>query len=297
MKRTIIYIRQFFIILFLIFCFLNEAHSQGTDTIKSIKRNKPGFFFGFSIGPSQTNIKNTGTLSISNLASNSQNAFFGSAEVGYLLSKYIGFSSGINYTSYKSQLTLDTYQNSYSTTDSENDAFEMRVTGSKIQELLSIDVLSVPFYVDLRVPFSKKVGAYFKGGVNLAFPLNQKYTSSGTFTYKGFYPEYNDLLENLPAYGFPTDKSLSVNGQLKLKAVGVSSIISAGLDYFIKKKMQIAIGINYNSLNLGLKDTSIPTDKFQLSPDAEHINSFVGGSSKTTAHSIGAEISFRYYLK
>ena len=294
MKRINIYLRHFLIILFLVTCFWNEAYSQKTDTIKT---KKPGFFFGFSLGPSQTNIKSVGTNSIAKLNCTSQNAYFGSVEFGYLFSKYLGLSSGINYVSYKSQLSLDAYQNSYSTTDSENDVFEMRVTGSNIKELQTINILSIPLCVNLKVPVGKKVGLYFRGGVNMAFSLSQKYSSSGTFTYKGFYPAYNDLLENLPAYGFPTDKSLSVNGQLKLKTMGVSPIISAGFDYFVKKKMQVAIGINYNSLNLGLKDSSTSTDKFQLSPDAEHINSFVGGSSKTTAQSIGVEITIRYYLK
>ena len=294
MKRINIYFSQLFIIFFLIFCFLNEAHSQVKDTIK---RKKPGFFVGFSIGPSQTNIKNVGTLSISKLSSNAQNAYFGSVEFGYFFSNYFGLSSGINYVSYKSQLVLDAYQNSYSTIDSENDAFEMRITGSNIKELQTVNILSIPLCVNLQMPVSKKVGLYFKGGINMAFPLSQKYTSSGTFTYKGFYPAYNDLLENLPAYGFPTDKSFSFSGQMKLKTMGVSPIISAGLDYAVKKKMKVAIGFNYNSTLLGVNDGSTSTDKIQLSPDAEHINSFVGGSSKITAQSIGVEITLGYYLK
>jgi hypothetical protein len=294
MKRINIYLRHFLIILFLVTCFWNEAYSQKTDTIKT---KKPGFFVGFSLGPSQTNIKSVGTNSISKLNCTAQNAYSGSVEVGYLFSKYVGLSSGINYVSYKAQLSLDAYQNSYSTIDSENDAFEMRVTGSNIKELETIDMLSIPLCVDLRVPFNNKVGMYFKGGINMAFPLSQKYASSGTFTYKGYYPTYNDLLENLPDYGFPTDKSLSDNGSLKLKTMGVSSIVSLGLDFFVKKKIQVALGINFNSTLLGVNGASTSTDKFQLSPDATHINSFVGGSSKTTAQSTGVEVTLRYYLR
>ena len=290
-----IYFRQFFILLFLAVCFVNQGYSQTKDTIK--KKKQPGFYVGVSIGPSQTNIKNTGTSSIANLVSNSQSAFFGSMEAGYFFSKYLGLSSGIRYVSYKSQLTLNAYQNSYTTVDSEKDVFEMRVTGKGITELQTVDLLSIPLCVNLQVPFSKKVGMYFKGGISISFPMNQKYTSTGTFTYKGFYPAYNDLLENLPAYGFPTDKSVSQAGELKLKTMGISPIISAGFDYAIQKKMQIAVGFSFISTSLGVKDGSTTTDKFQLSPDAEHVNSFSGGSSKISASSVGVEISFKYSLK
>jgi hypothetical protein len=289
-----IYFRQFLIILFLVVCFVNQGYSQTKDTIK---KKKPGFYVGMSFGPSQTTIKNTGTSSIVNLVSNSQSAFFGSVEAGYFFSKYLGLSSGIRYVSYKSQLTLDAYQNSYTTVDSEKDVFEMRVTGNGIKELQTVNLLSIPLRVNLQVPFSKKVGMYIKGGISMAFLMNQKYTSTGTFTYKGFYPAYNDLLENLPAYGFPTDKSVTQAGQLKLKTLGVSPIISAGFNYAIQKKMQIAVGFSFISTSLGVNDGTTTLDKFQLSPDAEHVNSFSGGSSKISASSIGFEISFKYSLK
>jgi len=275
-------------------CFVNEGHSQSKD---SIKKAKPGFYIGVSLAPTQTNIKNTGSLSISNLVSTSQSAFSGSVEAGYFFSKFLGVSTGLSYISYKSQLTLDAYQNSFSTVDSENDIVEMRVTGRGINELQTVDVLSIPLCVNLKVPFSKKVGMYFKGGISMAFPMNQKYTSTGTFTYKGFYPAYNDLLENLPAYGFPTDKSVTEAGQLKLKTLGVSPIISAGFDYAIQKKMQIGVGFSFISTSLGVNESTTIIDKFQLSPDAEHVNSFSGGSSKISASSMGVEISFKYSLK
>jgi hypothetical protein len=289
-----IYFKPFLIILFLVVCIVNQGHSQTKDTIK---KKKPGFYLGVSIGPSQTTIKNTGTASISNLISTSQSAFFGSVEAGYFFSKYLGLSSGIRYISYKSQITLDAYQNSYTTVDSEKDIFEMRVSGKGIKELQTVDLLSIPLCVNLHLPFSKKVGMYFKGGISMAFPMNQKYTSTGTFTYKGFYPAYNDLLENLPAYGFPTDKSVTESGQLKLKSLGVSPIISAGFDYAIQKKMQIAVGFSFINTSLSDNESAMPIDKFQLSPDAEHVNSFSGGSSKISASSVGIEISFKYSLK
>ena len=291
MKRITPYISQFFMVLLLLFCFHNEARSQVKD---SLKHKKPGLYVGFSIGPAQTAIKSVGTLSVAQVTSTSQNGYSGSLEIGYLFSKYLGLSSGINFVSYKSQLALADYTNNYTTKDSENDIFEMRVTGSGISELETVNVLSIPLCVNLQAPLCKKFGFFFKGGLNMAFPMSQKYSSSGTFTYKGFYPAYNDLLENLPSYGFPTNKSLAVNGTMQLKTAGISPVFKTGFDYAVKKNMKITLGVSLGSLNLGVKNGT--TNTFQLSPDATHINSFTGGSNKTTASSTGFEIGFRYSL-
>ena len=45
-------------------------------------------------------------------------------------------------------------------------------------------------------------GFMIQGGVNMAIISKNSYTSTGTFTYKGYYPAYNVLLENLPNYAF-----------------------------------------------------------------------------------------------
>ena len=84
---------------------------------------------------------------------------------------------------------------------------------------------------------------------------------------------------------------------MKLKTLGVSPIISVGVDYAIQKKMQIAVWFSFSNTSLGVKESTTSLDKFQLSPDAEHVNSFSGGSSKISASSVGVEISFKYSLK
>ena len=52
------------------------------------------------------------------------------------------------------------------------------------------------------------------------------------------------------------DKSVSETGQLKLKTIGVSPIISAGFDYAIQKKMQIAIGFSFINTSLGVNEVN-----------------------------------------
>jgi hypothetical protein len=159
----------------------------------------------------------------------------------------------------------------------------------------NIGILAVPFCINLRLPLSKKVGFFVQGGVNIAIPIIKKYHSSGTFTYKGYYPAYNVLLENLPLYGFPSNAYVETSGNLELKPVCFEVIASAGVDFFVQKKFQFALATCYNQSISNLSGYT-QFEKFQLSPDMSQINSMMGGSSKATIQALGLKISIRYFL-
>ena len=293
MSFRIIYFRQILLTVFLIICYQNEVYSQETDISTE---NQPGMFVGISLGPSQSYIMNVGTLSVSELLSFKKNSFFGTAELGYFFSEYIGLSSGISFISYRTQLTLDTYQIKFNTTDSENESYERRVSGSGIKEVQNIGLLCVPFCINLRLPFNETIGFFLQTGVNMGVPIIRDYNSSGTFTYKGYYPAHNVLLENIPAYGFPSNKNIDTDGVLELKPYDFNATASAGFDFFIQKKIQIAVAACFDKLLSKISNYSSP-DIFQLSSDPEQINSLMGGSSNVSAQSMGLKIILRYYLK
>lgn len=298
MKLNSIYIRQIIFTLLLIICCQYKAFTQETDLGT---RNKPGLFYGFNGGPSQTKIINSGSVFDSNLLTSKENSLFGTAEIGYFFSDYFGLSSGIGYVSYKTKLKLNSFQKNFNTVDSENEAFEMRVSGSGIQELQTVDFISIPFCVHLRLPFNQTFGLFLKAGINLSLPINKKYNSSGTFTYKGYYPAYNVLLENLPAYGFINDKNFVSKGVLEIKMLRFNTLVSTGFDVNITNTMQIAVAANFsNSLlkeSYSSSQINASPDKFQLTPNASHINSFMEGSSKASAQSLGLEITLRFFVK
>jgi|GEM_PF-771522 len=292
MKFRFISISQIFLLALLLIGSQYNGYSQESDSI----RIKPGLFVGLSFGPSQTSISNEGTLSVANLVSSSQNSFGGSLEIGYFFTTSIGISSGLGFTSYKSQLTLGTYQNNFNTADSENEAYERRVSGTVIKEVQNVGFLSLPVCLDIRLPLSKKMSFFLQPGINLAIPITKKYTSSGTFTYKGYYPAYNVLLENLPTYGFPSNVNSFTNETLGIKSININALVSAGFDFSIQKNIQIGVGVSYSKSLSNISDYTSP-DKFQLSSDANQINSLMGGSSKATVQSLGLNIRLRYFLK
>jgi Outer membrane protein beta-barrel domain len=293
MKIRYVNARQILLITFIVIFSQHEIFSQGTDI--SIAK-QPDLFFGINIGPSQSKILNTGNQSIENIQPVKKSSFFGSLEMGYFFSKYFGLSTGVGFTSYKSQLTLNSYTSSFNAIDSENEAYEQQVSANDINEEQKIGSLSIPFCLHLRLPFNKTIGFFLQTGTNMAIPLTMNYISSGTFTYKGYYPAYNVVLENLPDYGFPSNLNSEEEGELNLKSLGFDYIASAGFDFFIQEKLQIAVSAIYNKSLSGISEYSSP-EKFQLSSDPDQINSFMEGSTKATTQSLGLMISLRYYLK
>lgn len=293
MKFRIISILKICFPVLLLTGFQQSVFSQGGD---SIRGKGTGLYIGLSAGPSISRITNEGITSESEIISNKINSFFGSVEVGYNFTNFIGLFTGIGYIPFTTELTPVAYQAKFNTIDTENEAYEKRIFGTSMKEVQKINCLTVPICLNIRLPLSKAIGFFLQTGVNLAFPITTNYTSSGIFSYKAYYSKYNLLLENIPAYGFPSNKSTNVKGELNLKQFNVLGIASAGFDYFVRQKIQLAVEFCYNK---SLSDISAYTsqDKFMLSTEVDKVNSFMGASSKVSVQSMGVNISLRYYLR
>jgi hypothetical protein len=286
-------LKQLVLPVLMMFIFHHELHSQEADSSAVVR---PGFYVGISMGAGQSKINHEGVLSVSGLAAGTKNDILSSLDVGYFFTPVFGISSGISYTSYRGQITLDSYQNKFTASDSENETYERRVSGKNITEDQNIGFLGIPVCLNLRLPAGKTLGLFLQAGLNFAFPVNKKFTSNGTFTYKGYYPAYNVLLEDLPAYGFPGNAAVRSEGTLNLNPVCFEAIASAGFDILISKKFQLLVAAAYNQSLTSIADYPDP-EKFQLSTDVNQINSMMGGSNKTTVQSMGLKISLRYFLK
>jgi hypothetical protein len=294
MKLIIIKIRNILLTALIIFGFQNKIYSQGTST--SRVGDKPGKFVGISLGPSQSSILNFGTSTVSKLITEKKNSFLGFVDFGFFLSDNIGVFTGIGLIAYNSQQTLGSYQNKFITSDSELESYERRVTGSEIKETQKIGTLSIPALINLRLPIAEKTGFFVQPGLLMAIPIEKNYNTRGTFTYKGYYSAYNVLFENLPSYGFPSNLNSNSEGDLELKSLIFNVAFNAGIDHFINQKLQLAFAASYIRSLSNISDYSSP-DNFQLSSDADKINSVMGGSTKATIQSLGLKFSLRYYLK
>lgn len=259
----------------------------------------PRFFIGITGGPSMNTVDSKGTLSLTDMITDKmKNNYSGSFEfeLGYFFARSMGISTGVGYNAYNTDLSLVAYTNKFNTKDSEGEAYERRVSGSNIKEQQNVTFLNVPLCLNFRIPAGAAFGLFLKGGVNFSFPLKHEYNSSGTFNYSGYYPAYNVLLHDLPAYGFPGNSAISTSGDLELKPYNIEGIVLAGFQLTIKRKLQFIVGASY-SQSLSTISNYGSSDQFQLSTDSDKLNSMMGGCKSSVAGSVGLRLSIRYYLK
>jgi hypothetical protein len=283
--------------LFLTVLILAEGVVCSQERADSLKKH-PGFFAGISGGASKNTIINTGILSVSDIISKNKAGYSASfaLELGYLFSRSAGISTGIGYNSYSPELLLNTYTNKFTTTDSENETYEKRISGTYIKELQNISFLNVPVCLTFQIPAGRAFGFFLKAGVGLSIPVKHEYNSMGTFTFTGYYPAYNILFHDLPEYGFPSDTVISSRGSLELKPYIIEGMAIAGFQYTLKSKFRISAGVSYSRSLSTISDYKKP-ENFQLSTDVSTVNSLMGGCKNSVAESLGLKVSFIYILK
>ncbi|MBN2864043.1 MAG: outer membrane beta-barrel protein [Bacteroidales bacterium] len=271
-----------------------QGFSQGTDISG---RKFPMFYVGFNLIPVQTQLINEGDFSSTGFTTEKTISFSGGIETGCLFSNFFGISLGAGYGSYSSNHLLESYEFNYTTTDSENDSYERRITGTDISENQNVSFLNIPVTLNFSIPFNRnKMGFFVHTGVNFMLPMTNTFASSGTFTYKGYYPAYNVLLEDLPAYGFGTNIKNETAGDLVMKSINLNFLVSGGFEMFVSKKIQLAAGILYTASLSDISDYE-KNDTFILSEDANRMASFMEGSTRVSSRGLGAILSLNIFLK
>ncbi len=293
MKLFKTYARNFVSCFYLLIILQINVQSQNSDD-KFKWQNR--WFIGISGGPAQNRISNELTSVISGAVTTRANSFSLSFEAGYYFSKYFGLSTGIGLSRYNTKFTLDTYSNTLDTVDSESESYERRITGQDIKETQKLYFLEIPLILNFQCPVGRTVGIYLQGGISMAIPIGTDYSGSGIFSYKGYYPAYNVVLEDIPYEGFRNNVKNDVTGELKVKSINSELVTSGGLYYHNNKNFQISAGVFYKSMLSDISDYP-HVENFQLSTHEGQLRSFMEGSNKTTANSMGILITLRYYLK
>lgn len=281
------------IILFLIALLpLARCLSQGTDM--GIDKN-PGLFTGISAGVINPVVTHDTKLLIETPDGQGKKAFTGAIELGYMFTKAFGIRTGVGITSYQTDLLLQTYKDSLNLKDSENDSYKLRISGSGIKEHDSFRNISIPINIILNIRVSGSVSLFAEPGISLSFAAGNTFSGSSTFTYKGYYPEYNVLLENLPSHGFVSNSIIKSEGKPELKKVWTDFVFYGGLKFNISRKVQLLAGAGFSKSLTNISGYGDAND-FHLSPVNGTVNSLLGGAAKIATKYFGYGLSLRYYI-
>lgn len=269
--------------------------SQGTDSrIYKSSSSAEKLYFGINVAPKTAGISHDES-SLSALESKKGNSMDYSLEMGIYFTRNFGISLGAGLSSFSSSLTLGTYTVSYETQDDEEEEYEMRISGTGMTEKQKIGLASIPFCLMVRLPAGERIRFNLSGGISVNIPVIKSYEGDGTFSYKGFYPAYPVLLEDLPQHNFQDDYATNVQGALELNPMILAISASGGVSVFISEKMQIGVAANYirSAGNISGYDNS----EFILTSGMDELESMMGSVKAAGLQSIGISIGLKMYLK
>lgn len=253
-------------------------------------------FIGFSAGPAQTTITNHLSNDYSRIETSRENSLCFSFDGGYFFNKYIGVVTGVGLSPFKTLLSIGDYYNTLDTIDSEGDYYERRIDGNDIKEIQKIQYLEFPLMVALNYPYSRIIGLFLQTGVSLSVPIATTYSSSGTFSYSGYYPAYNVVLTDLPYEGFVSNVNSTSQGNLKVKPINPQVVAVGGFYFYPEKQLQISVGFSYKKMLTNISDYPEPSS-LQLSIQENQIRSLMEDCSKVSTNSVGIMISLKYFIK
>jgi len=294
MKTKQTYIRIIALAIFLSVLISSEGFSQGTDSrSKYVKEGK--IYAGLIITPQTTSIKNDDITISSSLAQKSGMSLNLALEGGYFFSKIVGISVGAGMGSYSSELSMDSCSIKFQATDSDLEAYEMRIKGKSIAEEQKLSFLNIPVCIVLRIPAGDKLGFYAKAGLSFDIPIVKKYEGGGTFSYSGYYSAYPVLLQDIPTY-FPSNVNTNSSGDLQVRSFSQTLVASAGATYNLTGSIGLTLGVCFNKSLGNISTYTSGTDNL-ITSEPNEMTTIMGSTSGAGVQALGVSIGLRYYLR
>jgi len=265
-------------------------YSQGGEIhVKNNNTNNNKLFLGVNFSPVSSGTKFSSSDFSSKKGLNLQTC----VNIGYYFSKTVGISVGLGLSKFSSELAYPSYQKTFDATDSENDDFKMTVDLENYNEKLSASFFDIP--ITLLLKFGGKTGFFINPGFKIAIGSGAKYSGTGTYSYSGYYEQYNVTLENLESYGFPSDKSETIPETKLDISSSLNLTLASGVSFSLSNKVFLSAGIYYEK---GLASIyKGDSDNFVLSKKPGDYNSLLESSNQVSVGAFGVQFGLKYFLK
>ena len=252
------------------------------------KAKEEKFAFGLVVKPLYTIISSENMNTSTGWVTEGQISINGGLNFTYQFMPGMSIKSGIHYTSYKTNNTITDYQyrSSELTTDLDNDTYYKDVEAS-LEEMNTLTFIEIPVQFKYTIKPGSKTSYYVFGGVSISYLLSADYDVSGDASLKGYYNEYNVLLEDIPEYGFETNTYSNTQGDWILNQLNFFGNLAFGVSFKTGYKSSLNIGpvLNYCLNDLKYVEAKYKDDFYNL----------FGDPGKTSAMSFGLSVSFMMF--
>jgi hypothetical protein len=192
----------------------------------------------------------------------------------YYFNKKVGISSGILLKTYKATFSGNEYKVSFDAIDTENESYIRNVEGTGISEVSTLRCISIPIHLFYSYPISRYISFVGEIGPGISIPIQKDCHGTGTFTYTGLYPQYNNvILSDIPPYGYNSNVPVDSNDKLKTNLIIIDAGVSAGFEFSITRYWKFHTALNYNRTITGIikkEDSS----NYHISDDMGSYHSF-----------------------
>jgi hypothetical protein len=224
--------------------------------------------------------------------------FMGAEANYYLEDERFGFGARLNYTRYKSSFSLDSVaqQGQMSLTDIDGDEYLIRVKGDSLTESVKLNWISIPVFFKYRYVFhdNKKLGHVFVNiGPEFSFSVKKSVSTSGVYSYKGYYPDYHVVLEDIGYYGYVFDKPLESEPKSNIKSVNISLMAEVGMNMPLTDKFNVNLSLLFQK---GLLNLSDKNDSYIISRGLDDISPLMDSRNSVSTLFFGINIGIMYKL-
>lgn len=126
--------------------------------------------------------------------------YFGTPRLGESSPMSIEIGLGVRWFGMEAHqdMTYDTKE----CTDIDGHEYQAYFSTFDLKEKLTLTCLDIPIRLCFGQPAKDRVSAYFKIGVTPSINLLSGFNASGTYSLKGYYPQWDVTLEDIPELGF-----------------------------------------------------------------------------------------------
>lgn len=114
--------------------------------------------------------------------------------------------------------------------DADGDKYQAICDYSDMAEKQKLTYLNIPIRLCIGQPVRDRVTAYFKIGVTPSINVSSKFEGEGTYSLKGYYPQWDVTIEDVPELGFGSDFDSYADGlSPKIKKFVLWGNVAAGV--------------------------------------------------------------------
>ena len=152
--------------------------------------------------------------------------YFGTARMAS--SFPFSIEAGVGLRNYQLSATGAACEQTLNATDADGDTYQAIYNYSNRTESLSLTYLDIPVRACFGQPAKNRVSVYAKVGVTPSVKMSSTFAGTGTYSLKGYYPQWDVTFEDIPELGFDSDMDCYTDVEPELSSFILWGNLAAG---------------------------------------------------------------------